>query len=232
MIIHVFIEELRIYKTSCTHTLLVLLYFSTTTTATAVVPFTAKGAIKLVVAFSWLFFGCCSFLCVNSHLWVSVYFCISGTFVDEHLSIHSQISIQSNIVECLLCFISSFSFFLSFFFLIWQRYYHTNYKIMFEIARDDRDSSFRLGFFSHFDPLDVCCCYAVKLMPLNSTIRDVFVILAWCYDIVTICCISKLHSLLYCYGYCDFEFATYGLVLHVVAASAERKSSMKETKQT
>lgn len=96
------------------HTLLVLLYFSTTTTATAVVPFTAKGAIKLVVAFSWLFFGCCSFLCVNSHLWVSVYFCICGTFVDEHLSIHSQISIQSNIVECLLCFISSFSFFHSF----------------------------------------------------------------------------------------------------------------------
>lgn len=96
------------------HTLLVLLYFSTITTATAVVPFTVKGAIKLVVAFSWLFFGCCSFLCVNSHLWVSVYFCISGTFVDEHLSIHSQISIQSNIVECLLCFISSFSVFLSF----------------------------------------------------------------------------------------------------------------------
>lgn len=47
-------------------------------------------------------------------------------------------------------------------------------------------------------------------MPALFDHLEMFVTLAWCYDIVTICCISNSHSSLYCYCYCDFEFATYG----------------------
>lgn len=76
MIIHVFIEELRTYKTLCIFYIVYIqhcsfwcLCSSTTTVCVCVCvlpPFTAEGAIKLVVALVAVIM--LSFLCVSSHL--------------------------------------------------------------------------------------------------------------------------------------------------------------------